>query len=353
MKQKVFVAMSGGVDSSVAAALLKEKDYEVIGVTMCFNLDILKRKRPICCDRQAIEDARKVAYKLGIRHYVLDFSKVLREKIIKKFSNEYLCARTPNPCIDCNRYIKFGALLEKVFKIGADFLATGHYARIEKSHCGLYYLKKAKDLTKDQSYFLYYLTQEKLKRIIFPLGELLKSEVREIARKLNLPIKDKPASQDICFLPTDNYREFLSLHFKDKIKAGEIVDKEGKVLGKHKGLCFYTLGQREGLGLGGGPFYVIKLDKKTNRIVVGKREDTYTGKFFIKKPHFIAEPIKNKVVLEVKIRYNHKETPAEVIPKDDYLEVRFFKPQSAVTPGQSAVFYKDDLVLGGGVIETE
>jgi tRNA-specific 2-thiouridylase len=353
MKERVFVAMSGGIDSSVAAVLLKEKGYEVIGVTMCFNLDILKRKRPICCDRQAIEDARRVAYKLGIKHYVLDFSKVLKEKIIKKFCDEYFSARTPNPCVDCNCYIKFGALLEKIIKFGGNLLATGHYARIEKDPAGLYYLKKAKDMTKDQSYFLYYLNQDKLKRIIFPLGELLKSEVREITKKLNLPVKDKPASQDICFLPTDNYRDFLSLHFKDKIKAGEIVDKEGRVLGKHKGLCFYTLGQREGLGLSGGPFYVIKLDKKTNRIVVGKKEDTYTKSFLIKKPHFIAEPIKNRVVLNVKIRYNHRETPAEVIPKDDYLEVRFFEPQSAVTPGQSAVFYKDDLVLGGGIIETE
>jgi len=353
MKQKVFVAMSGGVDSSVAAALLKEKDYEVIGVTMCFNLDILKRKRPICCDKQAIEDARKVAYKLGIKHYVLNFSRVLKEKIIKKFCDEYLSARTPNPCVDCNRYIKFDALLEKVFKIGADFFATGHYARIELGNDGLYYLKKAKDINKDQSYFLYCLTQEKLKRIIFPLGDYLKSEVREIARKLNLPVKDKPASQDICFLPADNYRNFLSLHFKDKIKPGEIVDKEGRILGRHRGLCFYTLGQREGLGLSGGPFYVIRLDKKTNRIVVGKKEDTYSERLFIKKPHFIGEPIKNKIVLNVKIRYNHRETPAEVIPRGNYLEVKFFKPQSAITPGQSAVFYKDDRVLGGGIIETD
>jgi len=352
MGARVFVAMSGGIDSSVSAVLLKEKGYEVIGVTMCFNLDIPKRKRPVCCDRMAIEDARKVCYKLGIKHYVLNFSEILKEKIIKNFCREYLSARTPNPCVDCNRYIKFGALLEKVVNLGADFLATGHYARIEKKD-GLYYLKKAKDINKDQSYFLYYLTQDKLKRIIFPLGEYLKSEVKELARDLNLPVANRAPSQDICFLPTDNYREFLSLYFKEKIKPGEIVDKEGRVLGRHKGLCFYTLGQREGLGLGGGPFYVINLDKKTNRLVVGRKEDTYRKRFFIKKPHFITEPIKNRIVLNVKIRYNQQDIPAEVIPEENYLEVEFFKPQSAVTPGQSAVFYKDDLVLGGGIIEIE
>jgi len=351
--KRVIAAMSGGVDSSVCAYLLKEAGYEVIGVTMCFNLETKERKRPICCDWQAIEDARRVAYQLGIKHYVLNFSDILKEKIIKRFCDTYLIGKTPNPCVECNRYIKFGTLLEKALKLDADFLATGHYARIEKDTRGVYYLKKAKDPQKDQSYFLYYLNQQKLRKILFPLGNYLKSEIRQIARKIKLPVADRPASQDICFLPKGDYREFLSLHFQDKIKPGEIVDKEGRVLGRHRGICFYTLGQRQGLGLSGGPFYVIKLEKDTNRIVVSRKEDTYLKKLFVKNPHFINEPIKNKIVLNVKIRYNHKETPAEIIPHREDLEVIFLKPQSAITPGQSAVFYKNDTVIGGGEIDTE
>ncbi|MCM8791684.1 MAG: tRNA 2-thiouridine(34) synthase MnmA [Candidatus Omnitrophica bacterium] len=353
MGKKVFVAMSGGVDSSVSAYILKKCGFEVVGVTMCFNLYIKDRRKPVCCDYEAIEKARNVALYLGIKHYVLNFGEVLKEKIIKNFCNEYFKGRTPNPCVDCNHYIKFGALLEKVLSFGADFFATGHYARIEKDGLGRYYLKRAKDIYKDQSYFLYHLTQDKLKRVIFPIGDYLKDQVRQIARELKLSIAERPASQDICFLPTDDYREFLSLYFKDKIKEGEIVDKDGNVLGRHRGICFYTFGQREGLGLSGGPFYIIKLDKEKNQIVVGRKEDVYTQRFFVKDPHFINEPIKNKIVLGVKIRYNHKQVPAEIFPKSGYLEIRFFEPQSAVTPGQSAVFYKDDIVVGGGVIETE
>jgi len=367
MKNRVVVAMSGGVDSSVAAALLKHQGYEVIGITMCFNLPDSTTKRPTCCGLQGIEDARRVAHKLEIKHYVLNFSRVLGEKVIKDFCREYLKGRTPNPCVRCNQYIKFDALLKKAISLGAGFLATGHYARIEKSHQSpvtshQYFLKKAKDKKKDQSYFLYRLNQTQLKAVLFPLGNYTKDEVRKIAREFALPVADKLASQEICFLPDSDYRNFLKTRIsaaggsafggKTDIKPGSILDKEGNILGQHKGIAFYTIGQREGLGIARGyPLYVVKINPKNNSITVGKKEEVYADEFFIKDVHFVLKPRKKKVALRVRIRYNHPEAPARVMFLQDKIKIRFKKPQFAVTPGQSAVFYDKDTVLGGGIID--
>ncbi len=379
MAERVVVAMSGGVDSSVAAALLKSQGYEVIGITMCFNLPDSVTKRPTCCGIEAIEDARRVAHKLGIKHYVLNFSKVLKEKVIKEFCREYLKGRTPNPCVRCNQYIKFDALLKKAFSLGARYLATGHYARVErfqspKSRVQSCLLKKAKDLKKDQSYFLYRLSQKQLKAILFPLGEYTKDEVRKIAREFALPVADKLASQEICFLPTGDYREFLKnelprlpalprrqaggrqgfLKAQGKIDMhpGPVADKENNVLGQHKGIAFYTIGQREGLGIAKGyPLYVIKINPKNNRITVGKKEDVYADEFLLRDNHWIIAPFKKKIALKVRIRYNHPEAPARLIFLKHKIKVKFKEPQFAVTPGQSAVFYDKDTVLGGGIID--
>jgi tRNA-uridine 2-sulfurtransferase len=395
MKERVVVAMSGGVDSSVAACLLKSRGYEVIGITMCFNLADSSRKRPSCCGIQGIEDARRVAQKIGIRHYVLNMQKVLNERVIKDFREEYIKGRTPNPCVRCNQYIKFGALLKKTLAQDAKFLATGHYARIAKIYdrrhrAYEYFLKKAKDLKKDQSYFLYRLTRYQLKHILFPLGNLKKEEVRVLARKFKLPVADKLASQEICFLPDTDYRAFLRDEIPQDIKPGLVIDKQGNILGQHKGIAFYTIGQREGLGIAKGyPLYITQIDSLRNQITVGRKEEVFKKEFLIKEPYFILETInpvrdahnlanneivsngvKNKVALRVRIRYNHKEAQAVIIPlrnktnpvrdaansSDGAIvcngaKVKFIKPQFAITPGQSAVFYAKDTVLGGGIID--
>ena len=335
-KERVVVAMSGGVDSSVAAALLKKQGYEVIGITMCFGL-------------QGIEDARKVAHKLDIKHYTLNMQRVLNERVIKNFCREYQLGRTPNPCVRCNQYVKFGVLLKKARSLGAKYLATGHYARIKKASS--YLLRKARDPKKDQSYFLYRLGQNQLKHVLFPLGNYTKVEVRNFAKELGLHTADKSGSQEICFLAGGNYRDFLK-NQGIKIKPGSIVDTEGNILGRHRGIAFYTIGQREGLGIAKGyPLYVTKIEPRTNRIFVGAKKDALKSEFIVKEAHFIPKIIKKKVALKVKIRYNHKEMPADVLFENKKIKVCFKKPQFAITPGQSAVFYDKDVVVGGGVIE--
>jgi tRNA-specific 2-thiouridylase len=356
MKKRVVVAMSGGVDSAVAAALLKKQGYEVIGITMCFSLPDTSRKKPSCCGIGAIEDARRVAHKLGIRHYVLNMQATLRKKVVANFLREYLAGRTPNPCIRCNQFLKFGILLKKARSLGAQFLATGHYARIVVHRPSSivhrkFLLKKAKDKLKDQSYFLYRLSQNQLRHILFPLGNYTKARVRQLAQEFGLPVARKAASQEICFIPQDDYRAFLQAHLPGKIKGGLVKDNSGNILGKHRGIAFYTVGQRQGLGIAlGYPAYIIRLNPRDNSLVVGNREEARAKAFLVKGAHFILGPAQKKIALEVKIRYNHQQTPAEIMPFKNLWRVSMGQSQFAVTPGQSAVFYRGDTIIGGGTI---
>lgn len=349
---RVLVGMSGGVDSSVAAALLVKKGFQVIGITMCFNLAESSGKRPSCCGKEGIEDARRIAHKLGIRHYVLNMQKALSEKVIKNFCQEYLKGRTPNPCVRCNQYLKFGLLLEKAIFLGASHLATGHYSRVVKTKEG-YCLARAGDLSKDQSYFLYRLSQRQLKHILFPLAGYKKEEVRLLAKEFGLAVAAKPGSQEICFLPGQkDYRSFLEKQLKHPVKPGLVIDRDGNILGGHKGVPFYTIGQRKGLGIARGyPLYITGIDYRSNQITVGTKDEAYGREFSIREPHFIAGSPKKKVALRVKIRYNHKEAPAHIERSGRCFKVKFLRPQFAITPGQSAVFYGRDKVIGGGIID--
>jgi tRNA-specific 2-thiouridylase len=341
IRKRVAVAMSGGVDSSVAAAILKNEGFEVFGITMSF----------LGSKTQGIIDAKKVCRVLGIKHFVVDLKKEMEKEVISDLCRQYLSGRTPNPCVRCNQLIKFGALLNKSLSLGADFFATGHYARVIRSQ-GKFLLKKAKDLKKDQSYFLYRLSQGQLKHLIFPLGNYTKEQVRELAVDFKLPVADKADSQEICFIPGNNYRKFLISRMEKSIKPGVIVDKLGNTVGEHKGVSFYTIGQREGLGIAlGYPAYVLNIDPRLNKITVGRKPDVYAREFLVKNARTV-NPLKKKVAVSVRIRYNHKEALADIAPyKNSKIRVCFRKPQFAVTAGQSAVFYKGDTVLGGGIIE--
>ncbi len=343
--------MSGGVDSSVAAALLKRQGYEVVGMTMCFNLNDPQKRKPNCCGPEGIRDARRIADILGIRHYVLNMQLNLEKYVIDDFCGEYLNGRTPNPCVRCNQYLKFGALLKKALVLEAQHLATGHYARVVRTDKG-FSLRKAKDKLKDQSYFLYRLSQEQLKYALFPLADYTKQKVRKLAAEFQLPVAEKIGSQEICFLPTQDYREFLRLRFKQGFHSGSIIDKEGNILGRHNGVAFYTIGQREGLGLAlGYPVYITAINAKKNEVVVGKKEEAYSSEFIISQPNFINNRPKKKIAANVRIRYNHKEAAAQIFPDASGVRVKFKRAQFAITKGQSAVFYKADQVLGGGIID--
>ena len=349
---KVVVAMSGGVDSSVAAALLKEEGYEVIGVTMqIWPPD--SRKFGGCCGVAAIEDARKVAHTLGIPHYVMNLRDVFAEKVINNFIDEYRRGRTPNPCVRCNQHIKFDALLEKARGLGVDFIATGHHARIEKEK-GRYLLKKGLDRNKDQSYFLYALTQEQLSRSLMPIGKLTKEKVREIARALILPVASKPQSQEICFIPDDDYCGFIKDNIPGAAKPGPILDEKGKALGTHRGIISHTIGQRKGLGIAAGePLYVIAIDPERNAIVVGPKEKAFRDELVASGLNWIAfETPAYPLPTRARIRYRHPEAEAVVTPLgEDRVNVKFTRPQMAITPGQAVVFYDEDVVVGGGTIE--
>jgi len=351
MGKRVVVAMSGGVDSSVAAALLKKQGYAVTGLTMCFNLAEKNGNKPSCCGLTGISDARRVAGMLGIRHYVLNFNKDFYQEVIQNFYQEYMSGRTPNPCVRCNQFIKFGVLLKKAINLGAQYLATGHYARIVKSPQG-YLLKKARDLKKDQSYFLYMLTQAQLKHVIFPLGNFTKPQVRQLAGDFGLKVAQKPDSQEICFAPDGKYGDFIKAWGKSDVQPGNFVDKNGNILGRHRGVVDYTIGQRHGLGIAAGhPLYVTQINAKNNQISLGRRPEVYKSEFIIKEGHFLGKPFKKKIEIKARIRYNHKEARAIVYPIKDKQKVIFKQPQFAVTPGQSAVFYDQDTVLGGGIIQ--
>jgi len=347
MGKKVMVAMSGGVDSSVAAMLLKDEGYDVSGVTMCLGI-AAEEDGARCCGANAVDDAKRVCDRLKISHYVFDYAGELEDKVIAKFISEYKQGRTPNPCVECNRYLKFGSLLEKAKVLGFDFLATGHYAAIERNEEG-YFLSRAKDRKKDQTYFLYAMPYAGLENILFPLAALTKDEVRDLAKKASLPVAEKQESQDICFVTQKNYQEFL-LERGQEFKPGPIVDRQGKIMGRHRGIIFHTIGQRGGLGISHKtPLYVVSIDPDENRIVVGEKKDLKAKGLFAGDVNVLAESWPRQVY--AKIRYRKKEAPCEVIHEGSRLRVIFAEEQEAITPGQSVVFYENDRVLGGGVIE--
>ena len=349
--------MSGGVDSSVAALLLKQKGFDVIGVTMCFGLPDSSRRRPNCCSISSIEDARRVAGQLGIPHYSLPFGKHLEEKVIKEFLEEYLSGRTPNPCVRCNQYLKFDLLLKKAKELGCDYLATGHYAQIGRAAAGGFTLRQATDTKKDQSYFLYRLPPQAMKYILFPLGKLTKDEVRQIARKAKLRVADKPGSQDICFIPDGDYKAFLKQRCGENIAVpGPVKDASGAVLGQHNGVMFYTIGQRQGLGIAHQhALYVKQLLPKTNTIIVGSKEEIFSASCEAKELHLLAMKTLPKILeVRAKIRYNHPHALARVFAlKKGRIRVEFNHPQWAITPGQSIVLYKGATVIGGAIIDRE
>ncbi|MFH1169831.1 MAG: tRNA 2-thiouridine(34) synthase MnmA [Chloroflexota bacterium] len=353
-QESVVVAMSGGVDSSVAAALLKEEGYQVIGITMqIWPAESKAVDGSGCCGLGAVEDARQVAYRLGIPHYVIDLRGVFEEKVIADFCREYSQGRTPNPCVRCNQHIKFGALWQKAAGLGADFIATGHYARIEKSEStGRYLLKKGLDQRKDQSYFLYALTQQQMGRTLFPVGALTKDRVREIAGQLGLPVAHKPASQEICFIPDGDYAGFIREHIPQTSQPGPILDGAGGLLGSHRGILSYTIGQRQGLGVSAKePLYVTSIDTGRNAVVVGSREMAYSDRLTASGLNWIARP-ELPARIKARIRHRHPEAEAELTDLGtDKVLVKFTQPQLAITPGQAVVFYDNDTVIGGGTIE--
>ena len=393
----VVVAMSGGVDSAVAAYLLKKEGYELIGITLwLFEQD------------ERIKDAQKIADKIGIRHYLLDFRNIFKQRVIADFCEQYQRGRTPNPCIRCNKYIKFETLVKKAKELGADYIATGHYARIElDEQRKRYLLRKGVDSEKDQSYVLYTITQEQLKHTLLPLGDLTKDRVKQIAHEKDLSVANRPESQEICFIPDNNYGDFLKKYIPaeglpEGTEPGPIVDKEGKVIGEHQGIIFYTIGQRKRIGIANKePLYVITIDKENNTIVVGKKEEGYADELLADNVHFIdidkltppllaGAGLKTPIKVEAKIRYLHQPSAATVIPLSrdrvypvksakggaekplfnrvhpvkcrsaaisssaklfNRVKVKFEQPQWAITPGQAVVFYNKEEVIGGGTIE--
>lgn len=347
--KKVLLGMSGGVDSSVSAILLKEQGYDVIGIT-------LQLFAGSCCNLQTNLDAKMVCKSIGIPHITYDLRNEFKCKVIDDFINEYKNQRTPNPCIECNKYMKFGAMFEKAKELGCDYIATGHYAKIEYSEkYKQNVLKKSNTVAKDQSYVLYNIPRKLLDKVIFPLGNFSsKEEIRKLARNYNLKVANKPDSEDICFIPDGNYKKFLEENSDLKPKQGNIVNKNGEILGKHNGLYNYTIGQRKGLGISyNEALFVIGFNREKNELIVGTNEDTYKKEMLVSSLNWLlTDRLEGILEVNVKTRYSTKESKATIEQiEDDLVKVVFEEPVQRITPGQSAVFYIDDVVLGGGKIQ--
>lgn len=375
--EKVVVGMSGGVDSSVAAYLLKKQGYDVIGVTMQIWQDedvCSMEENGGCCGLSAVEDARRVASVLDIPYYVMNFKKDFKDNVIDYFVSEYLDARTPNPCIACNRYVKWEALLKRSLDIGASYIATGHYARVIKLENGRYTIRKSVTQAKDQTYALYNLTQFQLSHTLMPVGEYQKDDIRKLAMEASLPVANKPDSQEICFVPDNDYAGFIQRYLEEKkqlkdndgntvdnfaqkeftgMLPGNFVNTSGDVIGKHNGLVHYTVGQRKGLNLAmGHPVFVLELKPETNEVVIGNAEEVFSDRLYANRLNFMAiEDLDGEMMVEAKIRYSHKGAKCTIKKTgDEEVLCVFEEPQRAITPGQAVVFYQDDYVIGGGTI---
>jgi tRNA-specific 2-thiouridylase len=352
-KQRVVVAMSGGVDSSMAAALLLEQGYEVIGIMLRLWAEAGPAANR-CCTPDAVADARHVADTLGIPFYLRDYKQIFKTTVVDYFTETYTHGLTPNPCLICNRQIRYGHLLDEAVALGAGYLATGHYARVRQTQDGAYQLLKGVDAAKDQSYVLHRLGQAQLAHVLFPLGEYVKSEVREMARARGLPVFNRADSQDLCFLGNGDYREFLSRHAAGAARPGPILDTTGRTLGEHQGLPYYTIGQRKGLGIAGPQaLYVLALEPSRNAIIVGTAEELGHRELTAAKVTYVNDdPPPSPLRITAKIRYKALEASATLTSlSDSYAHVRFDEPMRDITPGQSVGFYQGHLVLGGGIIQ--
>ena len=354
MKKRVMLGMSGGVDSSVAAAVLLEQGYDVTGVTLKLRPDEYMDESLSggCCSLDDIDDARRVAYKLGIDHLVFNYTDLFKTNVINYFVREYENGRTPNPCIACNQYIKFDSLLTKALALGYDYIATGHYAIIEYDNSINRFLLKKSHCAKDQSYVLYNMNQHQLAHTLLPIANMEKPKVRELAEKYNLPIAHKPDSQEICFVKDNNYARFIEEYTNKKLPKGNFINKEGKVLGEHLGITKYTVGQRKGLGVTfGKPMYVTNINPQDNTITLGEEGSQYQSQLIADHLNFIPFDLLDKTInATAKVRYQANPCNVTITPDGSKVKVNFEEPQRAVTPGQSIVFYDGDIVLGGGII---